>query len=224
MDETRALKDKLDELDKAAAAPRRAVAPISCPRSQPHPRRSPHRLSEADNKVVKHWGEQKNSTSSPSLIGRSAIPRHSRSRNARPNSPARALPSTWALEPASSRASSLHVDMHTRSTATKKSAGPSWSIQIPLRHTASCLKFAEDLFRCSDADADAAARGEFKDNDHWLIPTPKFRHQSYRDEILDERGCPSRSQPIPVLPAPSGRRCKDTAASFASISFRKLNW
>jgi seryl-tRNA synthetase len=54
-------------------------------------------------------------------------------------------------------------------------------------------KFAEDLFRCSDADAEAVARGEFKDNDHWLIPTAEVPVTNlYRDEILDEARLPIR--------------------------------
>ena len=54
-------------------------------------------------------------------------------------------------------------------------------------------KFAEDLFRCSDADADAAARGEFKDSDHWLIPTAEVPVTNlYRDEILEALDLPYR--------------------------------
>ncbi len=40
VEETRALKDKLDELDQTAAQSGRAVAPLSRRHSQPHPRRS----------------------------------------------------------------------------------------------------------------------------------------------------------------------------------------
>src|SRR6202021_241919 len=54
-------------------------------------------------------------------------------------------------------------------------------------------KFAEDLFRCSDADAESVARGEYKDNDHWLIPTAEVPVTNlYRDEILEALKLPYR--------------------------------
>ena len=66
MDETRALKDKLDELDRAAASSRRAVAPVSRPRSQPHPRRSPRRPFRSRQQDRQNLGRaRENSTSTP---------------------------------------------------------------------------------------------------------------------------------------------------------------
>jgi hypothetical protein len=88
-------------------------------------------------------------------------------------------------------------------------------------------KFAEDLFRCSDADAEAVARGEFKDNDHWLIPTAEVPVTNlYRDEILDEARLPicSDGYTRPASAPRLERRARIRAASSASISFKKSSW
>ena len=72
MEETRSLKDQLDELEKSAAAldekMRLALASI------PNLTRDevPTGISEADNITVKIWGEKRTSISNQNRIGRSA--------------------------------------------------------------------------------------------------------------------------------------------------------
>jgi seryl-tRNA synthetase len=85
-------------------------------------------------------------------------------------------------------------------------------------------KFAEDLFRCSDADAEAAARGEFKDNDHWLIPTAEVPVTNlYRDEILDEARLPiSLTAYTPCFRAEAGAAGKDTRGIIRQHQFQKV--
>ena len=85
-------------------------------------------------------------------------------------------------------------------------------------------KFAEDLFRCSDADAEAAARGEFKDNDHWLIPTAEVPVTNlYRDEILDEARLPiSFTAYTPCFRAEAGAAGKDTRGIIRQHQFQKV--
>jgi seryl-tRNA synthetase len=85
-------------------------------------------------------------------------------------------------------------------------------------------KFADDLFRCSDADADAAARGEFKDNDHWLIPTAEVPVTNlYRDEILDEARLPiSLTAYTPCFRAEAGAAGKDTRGIIRQHQFQKV--
>ena len=97
MDETRALKDKLDE-PRQNRSPnfdeqmRRSLASI------PNLTRDevPTGKSEADNVTVKTWGEKPTFDFTPSPTGNSAKPSASSTWNAPPSSPARALPSTWA--------------------------------------------------------------------------------------------------------------------------------
>ena len=85
-------------------------------------------------------------------------------------------------------------------------------------------KFAEDLFRCSDADAEAVARGEFKDNDHWLIPTAEVPVTNlYRDEILDEARLPiSLTAYTPCFRAEAGAAGKDTRGIIRQHQFQKV--
>ena len=88
-------------------------------------------------------------------------------------------------------------------------------------------KFAEDLFRCSDADAEAVSRGEFKDNDHWLIPTAEVPVTNlYRDEILDEARLPICLTRLHALLPRRGRRrtARTRAASSASTSSTRSSW
>jgi seryl-tRNA synthetase len=85
-------------------------------------------------------------------------------------------------------------------------------------------KFAEDLFHCSDADAEAVGRGEFKDNDHWLIPTAEVPVTNlYRDEILDEARLPiSLTAYTPCFRAEAGAAGKDTRGIIRQHQFQKV--
>jgi seryl-tRNA synthetase len=85
-------------------------------------------------------------------------------------------------------------------------------------------KFADDLFRCSDADAACAAKGEFKDNDHWLIPTAEVPVTNlYRDEILDEARLPiCLTAYTPCFRAEAGAAGKDTRGIIRQHQFQKV--
>jgi seryl-tRNA synthetase len=85
-------------------------------------------------------------------------------------------------------------------------------------------KFAEDLFRCSDADAEAVARGEFKDSDHWLIPTAEVPVTNlYRDEILEDARLPILlTAYTPCFRAEAGAAGKDTRGIIRQHQFQKV--
>jgi hypothetical protein len=85
-------------------------------------------------------------------------------------------------------------------------------------------KFADDLFRCSDADAEAVARGEFKDSDHWLIPTAEVPVTNlYRDEILDDARLPiAFTAYTPCFRAEAGAAGKDTRGIIRQHQFQKV--
>jgi seryl-tRNA synthetase len=64
-------------------------------------------------------------------------------------------------------------------------------------------KFGEDLFRCADG---TTLPGEYRDNDHWLIPTAEVPVTNlYRDEILDEAKLPIAHRLHAMLPGRSRR-------------------
>jgi seryl-tRNA synthetase len=228
MDETRALKEKLDELDKNAATLddrlRQSLAGI------PNLTRDevPVGKSETDNVVVKthladtaqrtwdftpkpHWelGES---------LGILDLERAAKI------SGARFAVYTGAGARLERALISFMLDLHTQKHGYTEILPPFMVNSKSLFGTGQLPKFAEDLFRCSDADADAVARGEFKDNDHWLIPTAEVPVTNlYRDEILDEARLPiCLTAYTPCFRAEAGAAGKDTRGIIRQHQFQKV--
>ena len=116
------------------------------------------------------------------------------------------------------------LDLHTTKHGYTEVLPPFMVNSKSLFGTGQLPKFAEDLFRCSDADAEAAARGEFKDNDHWLIPTAEVPVTNlYRDEILDEARLPiCLTAYTPCFRAEAGAAGKDTRGIIRQHQFQKV--
>ena len=225
MDETRALKDKLDELDKNAATLddqlRLSLASI------PNLTRDevPTGTSEADNVTVKTWGEKtafdfeaKPHWELGESLGILDLERAAKLSGAR--FAVYIGVGAW-LERA---LISFMLDMHTQKHGYTEVLPPFMVNSKSLFGTGQLPKFAEDLFRCSDADADAVARGEFKDNDHWLIPTAEVPVTNlYRDEILDEARLPiCFTAYTPCFRAEAGAAGKDTRGIIRQHQFQKV--
>jgi seryl-tRNA synthetase len=230
MDETRALKEKLDELDSTAASlddeMRLSMARI------PNLTRDevPAGLSEADNLTVKTWGEK-------TVFGFEAKPHWELGEQlgildlerAAKLSGARFAVYMGAGARLERALISFMLDKH---TAKIGDGGHGYTEVLPpfmvnsksLYGTGQLPKFAEDLFRCSDADAEAVARGEFKDNDHWLIPTAEVPVTNlYRDEILDEARLPiCLTAYTPCFRAEAGAAGKDTRGIIRQHQFQKV--
>ena len=230
MDETRALKDRLDELDKLASSldeqMRFALSSI------PNLTRDevPIGTSEADNPVVKTWGEKRVLDFEPKphweigeALGILDLERAAKLSGARF---AVYMGAGARLERA---LISFMLDRHTRPVP---EGGHGYTEVLPpfmvnsksLFGTGQLPKFAEDLFRCSDADAEAATRGEFKDADHWLIPTAEVPVTNlYRDEILDEDRLPiCLTAYTPCFRAEAGAAGKDTRGIIRQHQFQKV--
>ncbi len=230
MDETRALKDRLDELDKLASSldeqMRFALSSI------PNLTRDevPIGASEADNPVVKTWGEKRSFDFEPKphweigeALGILDLERAAKLSGARF---AVYMGAGARLERA---LISFMLDRHTRPVS---DGGHGYTEVLPpfmvnsksLFGTGQLPKFAEDLFRCSDADADAVTRGEFKDADHWLIPTAEVPVTNlYRDEILDEDRLPiCLTAYTPCFRAEAGAAGKDTRGIIRQHQFQKV--
>ena len=225
MEETRALKDQLDELDKAAAAydeqMRQSLSRI------PNLTRDevPTGTSEADNKTVKTWGEIENLAFAPKPhweIGE-ALGVLDQERAAK-LSGARFAVYFGAGARLERALISFMLDLHTRKHGYTEVLPPFMVNSKSLFGTGQLPKFAEDLFRCSDADVEAATRGEFKDNDHWLIPTAEVPVTNlYRDEILDEARLPiSFTAYTPCFRAEAGAAGKDTRGIIRQHQFQKV--
>ncbi len=227
MDETRFLKDKLDELDKTAAQLdeqlRLSLASI------PNLTRDevPAGQSEADNVTVKTWGQlpvfPAGFTPKPhwelgESLGILDLERAAKLSGARF---AVYMGAGARLERA---LISFMLDFHTAKHGYTEVLPPFMVNSKSLFGTGQLPKFAEDLFRCSDADAEAVARGEFKDNDHWLIPTAEVPVTNlYRDEILDESRLPiCLTAYTPCFRAEAGAAGKDTRGIIRQHQFQKV--
>jgi seryl-tRNA synthetase len=225
MDETRQLKEQLDELDRAASEfdeqLRLSLASV------PNLTRDevPAGTSEADNVVVKTWGEAKKHDFEPKPhwevgedLGILDLERAAKLSGARF---AVYMGAGARLERA---LIGFMLDMHTQKHGYTEILPPFMVNSKSLFGTGQLPKFAEDLFRCSDADAEAVARGEFKDNDHWLIPTAEVPVTNlYRDEILDESRLPiSLTAYTPCFRAEAGAAGKDTRGIIRQHQFQKV--
>jgi seryl-tRNA synthetase len=225
MEETRALKDRLDELDKTAAAldgeMRLSLARI------PNLTRDevPVGLSEADNVVVKTWGTKREFDFEPKphweigeALGILDLERAAKLSGARF---AVYMGAGARLERA---LIGFMLDTHTQKHGYTEVLPPFMVNSKSLFGTGQLPKFAEDLFRCSDADAEAVGRGEYKDADHWLIPTAEVPVTNlYRDEILEDVRLPiSFTAYTPCFRAEAGAAGKDTRGIIRQHQFQKV--
>jgi seryl-tRNA synthetase len=225
MDETRALKDTLDELDGTAATldeeMRLSLARI------PNLTRDevPGGASEADNVVVKCWGEKRAFHFEPKphwelgeALGILDLERAAKLSGARF---AVYMGAGARLERA---LIGFMLDLHTQKHGYTEVLPPFMVNSKSLYGTGNLPKFAEDLFQCSGDDADAVSRGEYKDNDHWLIPTAEVPVTNlYRDEILEEARLPiSLTAYTPCFRAEAGAAGKDTRGIIRQHQFQKV--
>jgi seryl-tRNA synthetase len=225
MEETRALKQELDELDKAAAAldeqMRFSLASI------PNLTRDevPAGRSEEDNVVVKTWGEKRafDFEAKPhwelgEALGILDLERAAKLSGARF---AVYMGAGARLERA---LINFMLNLHTEKHGYTEVLPPFMVNSRSLFGTGQLPKFAEDLFRCSDADAEAATRGEFKDADHWLIPTAEVPVTNlYRDEVLEEAWLPILlTAYTPCFRAEAGAAGKDTRGIIRQHQFQKV--
>jgi seryl-tRNA synthetase len=225
MDETRVLKEKLDDLDRTAAAldeeMRLSLARI------PNSTRDevPTGTSEADNVTISTWGEKPKFDFEPKphwelgeALGILDLERAAKLSGARF---AVYMGAGARLERA---LIGFMLDTHTAKHGYTEVLPPFMVNSKSLFGTGQLPKFAEDLFRCSDADADAVTRGEFKDSDHWLIPTAEVPVTNlYRDEILDDARLPIRlTAYTPCFRAEAGAAGKDTRGIIRQHQFQKV--
>lgn len=225
MEETRALKDKLDELGKTAEALDGQLR--LCLSRIPNLTRDevPTGKSDADNPTLKTWGEKPVFNFEPKShwelgdsLGILDLDRATKLSGARF---AVYMGAGARLERA---LVSFMLDLHTQKQGYTEVLPPFMVNSKSLYGTGQLPKFAEDLFRCSDADVEAVARGEFKDNDHWLIPTAEVPVTNlYRDEILDETRLPIRlTAYTPCFRSEAGAAGKDTRGIIRQHQFQKV--
>jgi seryl-tRNA synthetase len=225
MDETRELKDHLDFLDRKATELDEQLR-LSLARVPNLVRDEvPIGTSEADNAVVHTWGEKRSYDFEPKphwevgeALGILDLERAAKLSGARF---AVYMGAGARLERA---LIGFMLDLHTAKHGYTEVLPPFMVNSKSLFGTGQLPKFADDLFRCSDADVEAATRGEFRDNDHWLIPTAEVPVTNlYRDEILDEARLPiSLTAYTPCFRAEAGAAGKDTRGIIRQHQFQKV--
>ncbi|MGC9158325.1 MAG: serine--tRNA ligase [Terracidiphilus sp.] len=225
VEETRALKEQLDELDSTAAMLDDRLRQLLSRIPNLTRDEVPLGASEADNRTMKEWGEKRDFDFDPKphwelgeSLGILDLERAAKLSGARF---AVYMGAGARLERA---LISFMLDMHTGKHGYTEVLPPFMVNSKSLFGTGQLPKFAEDLFRCSDADAQAVGRGEFKDNDHWLIPTAEVPVTNlYRDEILDEAQLPiSLTAYTPCFRAEAGAAGKDTRGIIRQHQFQKV--
>jgi seryl-tRNA synthetase len=223
MDETRALKEQLDALDARAAVldeeMRQSLARIpNLTRDEVPPGKS-----EEDNVVVKTWGSIPafDFTAKPhwelgEALGILDLERATKLSGAR----------FAVYKGAGARLEraliNFMLDQHTTRHGYMEILPPFMVNSKSLFGTGQLPKFGEDLFRCDDGTA--FVPGEYRDNDHWLIPTAEVPVTNlYRDEILDEAKLPIKlTAYTPCFRAEAGTYGKDTKGIIRQHQFQKV--
>ena len=223
MDETRALKEELDALDTTAAGldeqMRQSLARIpNLTREEVPPGKS-----EAENVVAKTWGVIPTFDFAPKphweigeTLGILDLGRAAKL------SGARFAVYKGAGAHLERALINFMLDQHTGNHGYTEILPPFMVNSKSLFGTGQLPKFAEDLFRC--ADGTEFVEGQYRDNDHWLIPTAEVPITNlYRDEILDDSELPIHlTAYTPCFRAEAGAAGKDTRGLIRQHQFQKV--
>ena len=223
VDETRKLKTRMDELEGAAAASEEEMRTILS--SIPNVCRDevPVGRDERDNVEVKRWGTIPQFSFQPKPhwelgqnLGILDLERAAKISGAR-------FAVYWGDGAKLERALiAFMLDVHTREHGYTEVLPPFMVNSKSLFGTGQLPKFAEDLFRC--VDAEGYTPGQLRDNDHWLIPTAEVPVTNlYRDETLDEARLPiSLTAYTPCFRSEAGSYGKDVRGIIRQHQFQKV--
>jgi len=223
MEETRALKEKIESLEAAANEAEEQLRHILA-RIPNLPHDSvPVGKSEQDNVEVKRWGTPPAFDFQPKphweigeALGILDLERAAKLSGAR-------FAVYWAAGARLERALiNFMLDTHTREHGYTEVLPPFMVNSKSLFGTGQLPKFAEDLFRC--VDEQGYQEGQYRDNDHWLIPTAEVPVTNlYRDETLDEAKLPvSLTAYTPCFRSEAGSYGKDVRGIIRQHQFQKV--
>ncbi len=223
MEETRELKQKIDSLEAASRqAEDQLRAILQRIPNLPH-ESVPVGRSEHDNQEVRRWGQLPEFGFHPrphweigESLGILDLERAAKISGAR-------FAVYWAEGARLERALiSFMLDVHTREHGYTEVLPPFMVNSKSLFGTGQLPKFAEDLFRC--ADEQGFREGEYRDSDHWLIPTAEVPVTNlYRDEVLDEAKLPVLlTAYTPCFRSEAGSYGKDVRGIIRQHQFQKV--
>src|SRR6202789_1933541 len=226
MEETRQLKEKLEGLDASASAKDEQLRAIlaSIP-NLPHAS-VPAGASEHDNVEQKQWGTKPHFDFTPrphwelgEALGILDFERAAKLSGAR-------FAVYWDQGARLERAlANFMLDIHTREQGYREVLPPVMVNSRSLFGTGQLPKFADDLFCTSGDEAVAAAKkGEYRENDHWLIPTAEVPVTNlYRDEVLDDAALSlSLTAYTPCFRSEAGSYGKDVRGIIRQHQFQKV--
>jgi len=221
VDETRALKSRMESLEAAAGEADDRLRAILTRIPNLPADEVPVGRSEADNLEVKRWGEipQFDFTPKPhweigEQLGILDLERAAKVSGAR-------FAVYWREGARLERAlASFMLDIHTREHGYTEVLPPFMVNSKSLFGTGQLPKFAEDLFHCDDE----AYEGVLRDNDHWLIPTAEVPVTNlFRDEVLDDAQLTtSLTAYTPCFRSEAGSYGKDVRGIIRQHQFQKV--
>ncbi|HEY1577257.1 MAG TPA: serine--tRNA ligase [Terracidiphilus sp.] len=226
MEETRQLKEKLEAIDASASATdERLQAILASIPNLPHDS-VPAGTSEHDNVEQKQWGTKPHFdfTARPhwelgEALGILDLERAAKLSGAR-------FAVYWDQGARLERAlANFMLDIHTREHGYREVMPPVMVNSRSLFGTGQLPKFADDLFCASGDDAVAAAKtGEYRENDHWLIPTAEVPVTNlYRNEVLDHAALSlSLTAYTPCFRSEAGSYGKDVRGIIRQHQFQKV--
>jgi seryl-tRNA synthetase len=184
MEETKRLKARIDELEGASTEDvlRERMARVP---NLPYDE-VPLGASADENVEVKRWGQPREFGFAPKphweigeQLGILDLERAAKLSGAR-------FAVYWGAGARLERAlAQFMLDLHTREHGYTEVLPPLMVNSRSLFGTGQLPKFAEDLFRCEDGEPYKA--GEYRENDHWLIPTAEVPVTNlFANETLDE--------------------------------------
>jgi seryl-tRNA synthetase len=223
MEETRALKVRVDELETAATASEEQMRAILTRIPNLTRDEVPVGGDERSNLEVKRWGNPRKFDFAPkphwelgAQLGILDLERAAKISGAR-------FAVYWGDGAKLERALiTFMLDVHTREHGYTEVLPPFMVNSKSLFGTGQLPKFAEDLFRC--VDPEGYEPGQLRDNDHWLIPTAEVPVTNlYRDEILDEAKLPILlTAYTPCFRSEAGSYGKDVRGIIRQHQFQKV--
>jgi seryl-tRNA synthetase len=223
MEETRSMKERIDQLETAAEETDEQMRAILARIPNLTREDVPAGRSESDNVEIKQWGEKPHFSFQPKPhweIGESLrildLERAAKLSGARFS----------VLMGAGARLEraliNFMLNVHIEEHGYTEVLPPFMVNSKSLFGTGQLPKFADDLFRC--VDAEGFASGVYRDNDHWLIPTAEVPVTNlYRDEILDESRLPILlTAYTPCFRSEAGSYGKDVRGIIRQHQFQKV--
>ncbi|AXC10832.1 Seryl-tRNA synthetase [Acidisarcina polymorpha] len=116
------------------------------------------------------------------------------------------------------------LDVHTGEHGYTEVLPPFMVNSKSLFGTGQLPKFAEDLFRCQSAGEVEYVPGEYRDNDHWMIPTSEVPVTNlYRDEVLEDADLPRLlTAYTPCFRSEAGSYGRDVRGIIRQHQFQKV--